>query len=239
MHRASIDELNRGAWAEGLEQHKLVYPDERVVSFLAAHYSDVAANKDRKALDLGFGAGRHLRLLVDYGFQVAGIDYVETAADAARKIHGEGLAGCDLRQADLSDRPFPDHSFDVILCWGVLFLRPVSDIRKDLATLHALLKPGGRIVMNFRGTESWFYGRGTALDEHTFLLEESAGPYAGMCYSFFDRTEAKALLESAGFSVENSERIDLWKRDAQEHHAWWVFWIRKPTAEPNIENDQT
>ena len=85
MQRASIDELNRGAWAEALEQHKLVYPDERVVSFLAAHYSDVSANKDRKALDLGFGAGRHLRVLVDYGFQVAGIDYIKTAADAARR----------------------------------------------------------------------------------------------------------------------------------------------------------
>jgi hypothetical protein len=62
------------------------------------------------------------------------------------------LAGCDLRQANLSDRPFPDQSFDVILGWEVLLAAGV--------------------------------------------------------------------------------RVDLRKRDAQEHHAWWVSWIRTPTAEP-------
>ena len=61
-------------------------------------------------------------------------------------------------------------------------------------------------------------------------------PLCGMCYSFFDRTEARRCLRAPD-SPSKTAAVDLWKRDAQEHHAW-CLWIRKPTAEPNTENDQ-
>ncbi len=46
---------------------------------------------------------------------------------------------------DVTDIPFPDRSFDLIICSHVL--EHVSDDRKALAEFHRVLKPGGRALL--------------------------------------------------------------------------------------------
>jgi 2-polyprenyl-3-methyl-5-hydroxy-6-metoxy-1,4-benzoquinol methylase len=228
MTTPQIEQANRSAWTNALQSHQLVYPDERIVSFLASNYSNLAENKARHALDIGFASGRHCRLLRDYNFTVHGIDYIESAADTARKIYGDALAGVDLRKADLRDKPYPDESFDLILCWGVIFLRPLLEMETDLGLLRAMLKPNGRLLLDFRTKDSWFFAKGQSMDANTYVLDATAGPYNTMCYTFLDHAEATALLQRAGFSVDNSERLDIWKKRVTERHSWWVFWAQKP-----------
>jgi SAM-dependent methyltransferase len=218
---------NRNAWAEVIRNHQMLYPDERIVVFLANYYFDRAANGERKALDIGFGSGRHLKLLMDYGFHTYGIDYVKDTLEVAQELWKDTSLMRQLKVADVKDKPFPDGFFDVILAWGVIFLRTTDEMERDLSLLRDALKKGGRLIVNFRTKDCWFYGNGTPIGPDTFRLDESAGPYNGMCYTFLDFETALSLLLKVGFTVENHERIDLYRKNQTEHHSWWAFWLRK------------
>jgi len=223
------DEANRAASSRQVRQHRLVYPDERVVCFLARHYADRPANAQRRALDVGCGSGRHLRLFLDYGFQAYGIDYSAEAIAVAREFLSAHPLLREIKQADLADGGFPAGFFDTVLCWGTMFLRPCQDIVRDLRRVYRALAPGGRLLLNFRTRDNWFFGLGAELDQPgTYVLDERAGPYQGMRYTFLDAPAAGELLSQAGFQVENSERVDLWEARCTQRHSWWVFWARKP-----------
>ena len=225
------DDANRAAASRHIRKHQLVYPDERAVCFLAKNYADQKANARRRALDIGCGSGRHVRLLLDYGFQAYGIDYSDDAVAVAHEFLRAHPMLRDLKGADLADGAYPDGFFDLVLCWGVIFLRPWSEMLRDLKIIHRLLAPGGGLLVNFRARDSWFYGLGTRLEEQdTYALDERAGPYCGMRYTFLDEAPARDLLQQAGFQVENSERVELWKARCTERHTWWVFWARKPAV---------
>jgi len=71
----------------------------------------------RRVLDLGCGTGRWLERLVGVGAHAIGIDFSpEMLNEAARK---NGMRG-RLVQADLSNIPCADATFDVVLCSFVL-----------------------------------------------------------------------------------------------------------------------
>src|SRR5689334_8936461 len=99
----NMDKNNLEAYAGHLKRNVLLYPDERIVTFLAANYPDSAANSGKKALDIGFGSGRHLGLLLNYGFQAYGIDYNSEAIDVAKSILGEQPLLKELKVADIKD----------------------------------------------------------------------------------------------------------------------------------------
>jgi len=222
------DERNRAAASQQIRLHQLLYPDERIVAFLARNYPDRYSNRRACALDVGCGSGRHLRLLLDYGFQSYGIDYSEDAIDVARNVVGQHPLLMELKAVDLAASLYPDSFFEVMICWGAIFLRPLSDMLEDLQTIHRLLRAGGRSVINFRSKENWFYGKGTSQNGHeTFLLDGAAGVYNGMLYTFLDSDQAHSLLNDAGFEIENSERLDLWEQNCTKQHSWWVFSVRK------------
>ncbi|MBA3417554.1 MAG: class I SAM-dependent methyltransferase [Geodermatophilaceae bacterium] len=61
-------------------------------------------------LDCGCGAGRFLRLAVDRGARVAGID----AADGLVQIAVSGVPEAEVRVGDFEALPWPDHAFDVV-----------------------------------------------------------------------------------------------------------------------------
>jgi SAM-dependent methyltransferase len=223
---ATGDEVNRAAWNE-VVQRPLRYPNERVVTLLARHFRDREANRARRALDVGFGSGRHLSLLLDFGFQVSGIDYAPDAIDVVRRELGDRPGLGDLQTGDVGTADFAPGSFDLVLAWGVAMLRPPGDVTAELVRMREWTAPGGRLFVDFRGRDSWFAGLGEG-DGTTSVLDERAGPYAGMTYNFLDRDEAAAVLDAAGWRVEDVEREDLWRERATRRHSWWIFDASKP-----------
>jgi ubiquinone/menaquinone biosynthesis C-methylase UbiE len=90
-----------------------------------------------KLLDVGCGTGFHLARLRSRGFEVAGIDGSEDMLARARTAN----PGADLRQGDVSALPFPDASFDVVLCVEVL--RYLAQPEACLKEMARVLRPGG------------------------------------------------------------------------------------------------
>lgn len=69
------------------------------------------------ALDAGCGAGRHVRLLEELGFQATGIDCDPEMIEAA------GRNGQNVQLADARDYR-PGASLDLAVCWGFMMVVP-------------------------------------------------------------------------------------------------------------------
>ena len=73
------------------KQNFLFYPNEEIIKFINKYHKkyDPFAKKSKlspKALDFGFGSGRHIKYLVDNGFFGYGIDISNQAKKLANKF---------------------------------------------------------------------------------------------------------------------------------------------------------
>ena len=219
----NYDEQNKKVWSNVIKKDVMLYPNERVVAFLARNYPKIEENKaSRKALDIGFGSGRHIKLFMDYGFEAHGIDYSQECVNTVKNLLGENL-NVSLGSLDEYEKI---EFFDVVLMYGVAFLHNETDMQKDLKKIHKFLKKDGRIFVNFRTKEDYLYKQGKQLEKNTYLLE-NVGTYDSLIYTFLDKEEAISHLENAGFEIELIERDDYWKNNLKEHHSWWIITAKK------------
>jgi SAM-dependent methyltransferase len=107
------------------------------------------AGSPARALDVGCSTGYVARRLVERGAAVVGIDADEAAAAAAREVCEQVLVG-DVETMPL---PFPDRSFDVVLCGDVL--EHLREPEAFLARVRPLLRPGGALVLTTPNVANW------------------------------------------------------------------------------------
>jgi ubiquinone/menaquinone biosynthesis C-methylase UbiE len=88
-------------------------------------------------LDVGCGTGHHMAALRERGFEVAGVDGSEEMLEHARAQN----PGSEVRHADVEAIPFPDASFDFVVCIEVLRYLPGS--ARCIKEMARVLKPGG------------------------------------------------------------------------------------------------
>lgn len=220
--------ITKEFWESQLRQHVLLYPAEDVVRFLSRE--EFGEGRVKEGLDVGFGSGRHLKVLMDFGIRANGLELFQGAIDQARQSFGDHPLFGRLLLNDVREAPFPPGSLDVVIMWGCLFYRPLSGMRHDLATLRSMMRPGGRVCLNLRTKENWFYGLGEEKAKDFFLLDERAGAFSGALYAFVDEEEARALILGAGFEIENLERLDYCRNNLKERNCWWIAWARNPQA---------
>ncbi len=95
-------------------------------------------------LEVGVGTGLNLPHYPRH-IQLTGIDASPAMlAIARRRAAGLGLQA-ELREADAQALPFPDASFDTVVCTLALCCIP-SD-RTAISEMHRVLRPGGRLVL--------------------------------------------------------------------------------------------
>jgi SAM-dependent methyltransferase len=94
---------------------------------------------------VGARAMKVLHVAPDFGLYLwlnrqPNVDYTASDLDAFRYRH---IAG--FREADLTNLPFDDESYDVMICSHVL--EHVPDDRKALGEMWRVLKPGGQLLV--------------------------------------------------------------------------------------------
>lgn len=97
-------------------------------------------------LELGCGTGNNLRFLAEEGFNAFGIDASPTAIERARELLTEHNLQAKLEVADITELPWPDSSFDLVLDRAALVHNAPARIRLALQEAYRALKPGGRII---------------------------------------------------------------------------------------------
>ena len=105
-----------------------------------------------KVLDAGCGEGRNLTYFLNAGFTVYAVDKDPSAVEALRFIAASlrpDLGRDCVLVADLENLPYPDRSFDLILCCQVLHCAGNQDqFFLMFDELVRCLKPGGVLFIS-------------------------------------------------------------------------------------------
>lgn len=135
--------------------------------------------KGRDVLDLGCGKGRVAELMLTRGARRA----VAADSSLAMLVDPQACRAAQLCRlaAGVAPLPFPDASFDVVVC--ALVLGHVAELAEPLAEMARVLRPGGDLLLSdfhpfatLRGFERTFTdeasGRTYAIAQHLHLLSD-------------------------------------------------------------------
>ena len=95
-------------------------------------------------LEVAIGTGRNLPFYPD-GVRLTGIELSSRMLAIARQRARDLGREADLRQGDAQALPFPDASFDTVVC--TLSLCGIPDDRQAVAEMRRVLRPGGRLLL--------------------------------------------------------------------------------------------
>ncbi len=99
--------------------------------------------KNKNVLDVGVGVGRYAQVALKYGANVYGIDLSLSVEEAKKNLIK--YKNFEVIQADITDLPFNNYSFDVIYSFGVLHHTPKP--KEYFSKLIKLLKKDGMICI--------------------------------------------------------------------------------------------
>ena len=99
-----------------------------------------------RVLDVGCGTGEYVRRATELGFLASGIE----PAEAMRKVALEKNPSSTILDGIATALPFPDNTFDLVICIEVLRYLHREDNRQALREMHRVLAPGGRMFSDLR-----------------------------------------------------------------------------------------
>jgi demethylmenaquinone methyltransferase/2-methoxy-6-polyprenyl-1,4-benzoquinol methylase len=173
-----------------------------------------------KILDLAGGTGdltaKFSRIVGESG-QVVLADINDAMLKVGRdKLRNLGIVGnVEYVQANAETLPFPDNTFDIItIAFG---LRNVTDKAKALASMHRVLKPGGRLlVLEFSKPTNEMLSK--AYDLYSFHLLPKMGQVIANdseSYQYLAESirmhpgqdELKSMMDEAGFEHTSYQNL--------------------------------
>lgn len=140
-------------WQIVKDDHATFWQKPSITSFyLVERWRELGLTR---LLDLGCGLGRHAILFGRHGFDVSCFDLSEDALERTREwAEKEGLH-FRYRAGDILELPYPDDSFDSILCYNVISHTDTSGMRQIVSELQRILRPGGECYLTLGSKETW------------------------------------------------------------------------------------
>jgi len=155
----------------------------------------VCAQATGDVLEVAVGTGLNLAHYSDE-VRMTGIDFSPAMLELARRRAADLGREVVLTEADAQALPFPDASFDTVVC--TLGLCGFPDERAAIAEMNRVLRPGGRLLLlDHVGSHHkpiWWGQR---------LLEKFTVRMLGD----YQTRRPLPLVEEAGFVVERTERL--------------------------------
>jgi len=109
----------------------------------------VRIEKDFTILDVGCGGGRTIQKLAALATEgmVYGVDYAKGSIAASHAKNAELIqtGRVEIKQASVSQLPFPENKFNVVTAVETQYYWP--ELLKDMQEIRRVLKPGGTLIV--------------------------------------------------------------------------------------------
>jgi 2-polyprenyl-3-methyl-5-hydroxy-6-metoxy-1,4-benzoquinol methylase len=138
----------------------------------------------RSLLDFGSGWGFFLSVAQEQGWKIQGLEPLPASA-----VYARATFGLDILTDTLRHDSFPPQSFDAITAFQVFEHLPFPG--QDLRHLHAMLRPGGLILVEVPNIDTWSVRLLKARHRH-FVQDH---------LNFFSADTLSQLLTQTGFTV--------------------------------------
>ncbi|MCF4120733.1 methyltransferase domain-containing protein [Antribacter sp. KLBMP9083] len=148
-----------------------------------------------RVLEVAIGTGRSLPHYPG-DVTITGIELSPEMLARARRTAADLGRTADLREGDAEHLPFPDASFDTVVC--SLALCSIPDPAAAVAEMRRVLVPGGRLLLLDHVASTW-----PPVLAVQWLVEQVTGRLAG---EYFTRRQLP-LVTAAGFEVVESQRF--------------------------------
>jgi len=159
--------------------------------------AELAKEEYTDLLDCGCGTGPMISLLYeeDPKKHYTGIDLTPRMIETAR---AKGLKGVDWVVGDCEDLPFPENSFDVLICSNSFHHYP--DPQAFFRSAQRVLRPGGRLILQDY----------TASEPVLWLMNHTEMPLANLIghgdVAAYPMKQIRAFCENVGLTIEKLER---------------------------------
>ena len=148
--------------------------------------------KYHKILDIGAGRGRHSFLFSEKGIDVTAVDLSEDGIEYIKNEAEKRKLKMDAIVCDMTSLPFPNNSFDAVVCFHAIYHTDYNGIRKALKEIHRVLKDKGEAYITFNTKENPKYRIEDAIDGYTVIEKE--GIEAGIPHCYLDLEDVYQLL---------------------------------------------
>ena len=197
----SITEKNR--WHTLFESPKwiLLNPAEEVIDFYFKYIDNPSRQvrertslESKKVHDLGCGGGRHMYYFAELGFDVTGSDLSTNAIEFTKKELERRQLDARLVLCPMTELPFENNEFDITISRAVINHSTFQDMKRVIFEVARTTKPGGLCFLTFSSERASDWKKGTeVLKDITYIPVE--GPEKGLVHTFFNASNAVALLE--------------------------------------------
>ncbi len=162
----------------------------------------------KKVLDIGSGSGRDAKHFKEEGLDITGIDISDGLLDEAKKR----APGVNFQKMDMLNMTFKENSFDGIWIAATLSDIEKKDAKKFLEDCKKILKDKGVIYISVKE------GEGEKVEKKSYLNNEER------FYSYYTKQELMDLLESVGFKIVKSRKIE------DPDNNWIEVFAKKPIS---------
>jgi len=159
---------------------------QRIIASQLKKYAPATA--DNVILDAGCGTGGMFNLLAKYG-KVYGVDQSPLAIKYAK----EKNIAVALTVASVASLPYGDNTFDIVICFDVLYHALAGSDTHALQEFQRVLRPGGVLIIR-EPAYNWLRGH------HDKLV---------WTRSRYSKQELVSKLEAAGFAVKKASYINF------------------------------
>jgi ubiquinone/menaquinone biosynthesis C-methylase UbiE len=195
--------------APQLYERETVHTLGRPLAELMFEY--VSLHAGDRVLDAACGTGIVTRVAAQrcgHLAHIMGVDLNPGMLDVARALTPTTGVPVTWRQGDLCALPFPDGSFDVVLCQqGLQFVPdPVAALRE----MRRVLVPGGRLALTvFSEVPAYYVALADALTRH---VGSAAATSCLSRYTLREATTVRQLVDDAGFGAIAMHVLEVRRR---------------------------